>query len=254
MTNDNVSSCMGNGELGPCEQETLARLRHASTAAPQPAELSGWPDVLAAYRFGQAQHQKRVTPQTAKRSRRLRLASVPPVAALITTMLLPTGAVAAAYTGHLPEPVQAWVHAALAPVGVPARHRPTHSAATVTPHAATGNKQTTASTPTAKTMRPASKGEPGQVPRSCGSLPTEPPGEDAGILHDLQPPLPHGAYPPHCRRLVAGHHKARPAATAPASAHPSADPSTHPTATANPTARSETASTTATPASAATRR
>jgi hypothetical protein len=112
MSGRDVHPCMGADLPGDRAEADVERaLRRAMSASATPEELVGWEAVGAVYRDAVRK----------PRAHGLRLiAGLPASAAFASAMLLPAGAVAAAYTGRLPAHVQHWAHRVLAPVGVPA--------------------------------------------------------------------------------------------------------------------------------------
>ena len=116
MTRHDVGDSVGSEPDDARLDDVEFALRRALSRPPTDDELGGWDSVAAGYRRAFA----------VRRSRRLRLAAgLPLSAAAAAAMLVPAGAVAAAYTGRLPAHVQHWAHKALAPIGVPARHHRT---------------------------------------------------------------------------------------------------------------------------------
>lgn len=124
--------------LNPEDEAALGRLFDALAEEARPAELAGLEVMLPAFR----EAVKPLRPAISGRHhRRLRLAmaGAPASLAVAAAIVFPTSAVAAAYTGHLPEQVQRWAHAALHTVGVPGprhntagpAHRTSHGTGTV---------------------------------------------------------------------------------------------------------------------------
>jgi len=116
MSARDVDNNVGIEREGDGSNELEAALRRALNEPPSDDELAGWDAVATAYR----------STLRSTRPRRLRLAAALPLsAATAAAVLLPAGAVAAAYTGRLPAHVQHWAHRALAPIGVPSHRHPT---------------------------------------------------------------------------------------------------------------------------------
>jgi hypothetical protein len=225
MSEDDAFVVMDDSSLPPAEQEALAQLRSAASGPPHAAELAGWSDVLAAYRSAQAGHSRSLSGH--RRSLRRWAAGLPPVAALSATLLLPSGAVAAAYTGHLPGPVQHWAHAALAPVGVPARHKASEPASRA-PERATPEHASGAPEPI-RARGAAAQRDEAHLVRLCSMLLASGQEQQAGILRHLRPLLPSGVVPlQHCRLVVARQRTAQPAGSRPVSPRPSPRPEATP--------------------------
>lgn len=124
--------------LNPEDDAALGQLFDALAEEPRPAELAGLEVILPAFREALSPLRPAVP---GRHHRRLRLAmtGAPASLAVAAAIVFPTSAVAAAYTGHLPDQVQRWAHAALHTVGVPGprhhtagpAHRTSHGSRTV---------------------------------------------------------------------------------------------------------------------------